>query len=133
MPRKTDKDEIIISALLTTPTIKEAANVCGMSATQIYAHLRDPTFKRKYAKARLNILESNSAKLQHYISMAIDKIAEIIEDENNSPQVRLNACEAVIRNSMKLTEQVEILNRLEKLEEYQRNEVNNIGNNQHSE
>lgn len=127
MPRITDKDEIIISALLTTPTIKEAAAVCKISECQIYARLRDTAFKGKYAAARLDLLERNTSKLQHYLSIAIDETAAIIEDKSNSPQVRLNACETIFRNCLKMTEQTEILRRIEKLEESQRNEVTNNG------
>ena len=40
----------------------------------------------------------------------------ICTDPEAAPQVRLNAADAIIRNSLKLTEQTDILNRLQKLE-----------------
>ena len=42
-----------------------------------------------------------------------------MNDSENSPQVRLNAADALIRNNLKLTEQTDILRRLEALERMQ--------------
>ena len=44
-------------------------------------------------------------------------MGEICEDAEASPQVRLNAADAIIRNSLKLTEQNDILSRLAELEQ----------------
>ena len=51
-------------------------------------------------------------------------MAAIATDPANSAQVRLNASEAIIRTSLKLTEQVDILQRIEKLEEQTREQDN---------
>lgn len=113
------KDEIIIAALIANPTIKAASAACGVSETTIYERKRKPEFKEKYDAARLELMEQNSAKLQHHIGKAIDEMAAILDYPLDvaSPQVRLNAAEGIIRNSLKLTEQMDILKRLEKLEQ----------------
>ena len=41
------KDELIIAALIGNPTVRAAAAACGVSETQIYARLRNATFKEK--------------------------------------------------------------------------------------
>lgn len=110
------KDELILAALLSNPTVREAASICGMSETQIYARLRNKSFKEKYDEARKELLEQNTAALQSHISAAIDTMGEIVSDPEASQQVRLNAAEAIIRNSLKLTEQTDIITRLDALE-----------------
>lgn len=82
----------------------------------MYARLRDPEFKAKYDEARRNLLEQATTALQSNLSGAVDTIATIMENENASHQVRLNAAESVIRNALKLTETVDILERLGTLE-----------------
>lgn len=82
----------------------------------VYARLKDPDFKKKYDELRLDLLERNTAKIQMQLGSAIDVMAEVMLDGENSPQVRLNAADALIRNNLKLTEQADILRRLEALE-----------------
>lgn len=114
------KDEIIIAALLSNPTVRAAAAACGVSETQIYARLRSQKFKEKYDRARHELLEQNAAALQGHVSAAIDAMGDIVNDQEAPQQVRLNAAEAIMRNSLKLTEQTEILSRLDALEKQSR-------------
>lgn len=113
---KKTKDEIILSALLANPTVRAASAACGISETQIYVRLRNPDFKAKYDTARRELLERNTAALQSHLAEAIEVMGEICRDTDAAPQTRLNAADAIIRNSLKLTEQTDILTRLEVLE-----------------
>lgn len=111
----TRKDEIIIAALISHPTIKAAAAACGMSETQVRARLRMPEFKSKYDEARRVILAQTAAYIQGIVSEAIQKMRSIMNDPDCSQQVQLNAAEAITRNSLKLTEQADVLNQLAEL------------------
>lgn len=110
------KDEIIIAALLTHPTVRAASQTCKVSEARIYARLRNPEFAEQYNTARRELLERNTAALQVYLSGAIETMASICNDLEVAPQTRLNAAESIIRNSLKLTEQADILRRLDELE-----------------
>lgn len=116
---KQTKDELILSALISNPTVRAASAACGVSETQIYARLRDEKFKARYDKLRYELLERNTATLQGHLGAAIQAMADIVEDEKTAPQVKLNAADAIIRNSLKLTEQTDIIKRLEALERAQ--------------
>ncbi len=109
-------DERIISALIATPTIREAAVVCGCSESTIYARLKEPKFKAKYDVERRGLLERNAAALQSHLGKAIATMAEIVDDKSTAPQIRLNAADAIVRNSLKLNEQTEIIRRVDELE-----------------
>lgn len=113
------RDELIISALLANPTVKAAAKVVGISERQIYRKLEQPAFKSMYNSAKKAVLAENTATLQHYIAGAIEELNKIAHDENATPQVRANASEAIIRNSLRMTEQAEILTKLDELEKAQ--------------
>lgn len=113
---KTTKDEKIIAALIANPTVRAASDACGVSETQIYARMRNPEFKSRYDEARRDLLKSNTAALQSHLAGAIETMWQICADTETAPQVRLNAADAIIRNSLKLTEQLDILSRLEELE-----------------
>lgn len=106
------KDEIIISALISNPTVRAAAQVCGVCETQIYARLRTKAFREKYDAARLEVLQQSTAYIQGIVSEAIQKMRNVMNDPDASQQVQLNAAEAIIRNSLKLTEQADIMAQL---------------------
>lgn len=116
---KNSKDEKILAALVSCSTVVDAAKECGVVPSTVYARLKDPDFKKKYDELRLDLLERNTAKIQMQLGSAIDVMAEVMSDGENSPQVRLNAADALIRNNLKLTEQTDILRRLEALERMQ--------------
>lgn len=110
------KDERIIISLLRCPTVKEAAADCEMSVKQIYNKLNQPEFREKYDNARREVLEQTTASLQSVLGDAMLKLWEIANDPENAPQLQINACEAFIRNLLKLTEQTDIIRRLDALE-----------------
>ena len=70
----------------------------------------------RYDEACRELLERNTAALQGHLAGAIEVMDEICQNTDASPQVRLNAADAIIRNSLKLTEQNDILARLTELE-----------------
>ena len=109
------KDDIIVAALISSPTVRAASKACGVSETQIYARLRTSAFKDKYDTAKRDLLEQSAAYIQGIVSEAIKKMRDVMRDENASQQVQLNAAEAIMRNSLKLTEQADILAQLAEL------------------
>lgn len=116
MKRNSTKDEQIIAALLTYPTRKAAAEACGMGESQLYVRLRDADFKAKYDEARKQLLAQATDALSGHILDAVDTMAGVMTGEGSSPQVKLNAAEAVIRNALKLAETTDMLERIEALE-----------------
>ena len=112
---KKRNDETLIAALISNPTIKAAATACGVSERYIYGRLHDPTFKVKYDAARREVLEQSTAFIQGIVSEAITKMRDVMNDPDATPQVQLNAAEAITRNSLKLTEQNDILTQLAEL------------------
>lgn len=103
--------------MLANPTVRATSAACGISESQIYARLRTPEFKIRYDAARRELLERNTAALQGHIAGAIEVMGEICQDADTAPQTRLNAADAIIRNSLKLTEQNDVLRRLDALEQ----------------
>lgn len=114
---KQTKDEKIIAALLSTPTIREAAKAAGVGERTIYSRLNDSEFNAKYAEARLGLLKGHTAALQGHLGKAIEVMAAIMNDTETPPQTRLNAAESIVRNTLKLTEQTDILDRIKALED----------------
>ena len=113
---KNSKHELLLSALLSCPTIKEAAISTGIPEATCYRWLRDPQFDAEYKSRKRQAIAEASAFLQSKISAATRIIDEIMNDILTPPQVRLNAAKAIIETGYRIIEQGEILERIAALE-----------------
>ena len=110
------QDEEVITAIIEAGTIKGAANNLGVRVHTLYARMRKPEFKELYARARTDLLKAATAKMQSHLADACEVIAEIMNDADTSQQVRLNAADCILRNTLRLLEQTDIVERLDELE-----------------
>ena len=83
--------------------------------------MRDPDFKKRFDDARMQVLDDATRALQGRVIGAVATMWEVCKDKGNSAQTRLNAADAIIRNSIRMTEQQDVLNKIAELEEWRRN------------
>ena len=110
------KDEQILAALLSCGTVAEAEKISGVSRATIYNRLADEAFKAEYDRSRFMVLDEACNAQKATLTEAVDTIRQIIKDEENPSQIRLNACGLVLQNCLKYVQQVEIVSRIEALE-----------------
>lgn len=106
--------------MLTNTTVRATSQATGISEATIYKYLKNEEFIQEYEDMRRNMLEDNCHKLQANMSKAIDELVEIMEDRENAPQIRLNAIDMLLRHTYKQTELIDILVRLDALEQLNR-------------
>ena len=116
MARRKVKDEVVLAALISSPSIKAASLACGLCETQIFARLRDPEFSKLYKQARRDILAGCTAAVQSQLGEAVETIAGSMRDEKTPAQTRLAAAESLLRNALKLNEHSDFVERLEAVE-----------------
>lgn len=109
------KEELIITALISTPTVRAASEACGVSESQIYARLRNPEFKARYNEAKRDLLAQTTAYIQSIVGEAVKKMRDIMNDPDVAPQIQLNAADAIARHTLKFTEQADILAQIDEL------------------
>ena len=54
--------------------------------------------------------------MQTAVGDAVETLREVVKDRNVAAGVRVSAADSIIRNAMKLTEQMDIIQRIERLE-----------------
>jgi len=113
---KNNKEDIILNALLSYPTIKQASEAIGVPEPTIYLKLRNDNFKIRYNEAKRQIVENTVTYLQTKLQEATATIVDIMNNADNAAQVRVNAARCIFDYCLKFTEQTEILNRVEALE-----------------
>ena len=97
-------DELIITAVMNSPTNKEAAEQCGLSETQLYERMRAASFKEKYQNAQELLLQRASDKITLQIAAALDTITEIMTNPENPPTVRLTAATTILKDCTMIRE-----------------------------
>ena len=107
----------MIAALITCPTIKEAAAQVKIGETTLHKRLNDPEFQKKYRAACVELVKEHAATMQIAMGEAIGTLREIIKDKEAAGGVRASAADTILRNGLKLTEQANILERLDNLEQ----------------
>lgn len=109
-------DEQIIAALFSSGSNRDAAAALGLSEKAFYERLKKPEFQTKLTETKAAILESAANAAESRLSAAVCVMDEIMRDEENGAQTRLNAAEALIRQTLKLLEVAEMSKRMEEIE-----------------
>ncbi len=114
-PIKTANREKALTALLESATITDAANICGLNEKTLRRYLEDPEFQKEFRTARRMIFEQNIVRLQSLHAGAIDTLKRNLTCEN--PSVEVRAAQIIIEGNRKDFETLDILERLEKIED----------------
>jgi len=110
------KLEAAIAALLTQPTVGDAAREVGISADTLLRWLKVEEFQTAYRAARRDVFRQSVARLQHGTSEAATALLEIVVDGDTPPSVRVRAAEAILNHSLKAIEIEDIDARVAALE-----------------
>lgn len=112
----TPKQQKALLALLTNPTKEKAAAAAGITAKTLRSYLADPEFQAEYKKAFASLVEDATRQAQQAIEPALSTLREVVEDGGESPQFRISAARSILEYSLKLTEQNDIMTKLQELE-----------------
>lgn len=110
-------DNQLISALLSCPTIKQASESVGLSEQLVYSRLRKPDFRAQLQNARDNQFQVISSKLEDANFKALDTLICILDDSEVSAGIKVKASQTLLDLSLKNREQIDVISRIENLEE----------------
>ena len=112
----TPKQQKALLALLTNPTKEKAAAAAGITPKTLRSYLADPDFQEEYKKAFSGMVEDAVRQSQPSLEPALATLREIVEDSALDAQPRISAARSILEYSLRLTEQNDILTKLEALE-----------------
>lgn len=110
-------DNQLISALLSSATIKQASDEVGLSEQSVYSRLRKPDFREKLQNARNDQFQVISSKLEDANFKALDTLINILDDKETSAGIRVKAAQTLLDLSLRNREQADIISRIQNLEE----------------
>ena len=112
------KHDLAISALLTTRTIKEAAEKCGIHEDTLWRWMQEPDFRATFTAASRQVLESSVVELSVDAQMAVETLRRNLRC--GRPEAEIRAAQAILAKAMRGIEFFEFERRLARLEEIYR-------------
>ena len=100
-------NEEIVAALLSNSTIKQAAAAAGISTRTLYDRMGSREFQSDYAAARAAVVRQSVFNINSKITAAIETTAEIMQDKETNPAVRLQAAQTILANAVKFSERLQ--------------------------
>ena len=113
-PRKLEE---AIAALLTRPSVDEAARTIGVEPKTLRRWMRVPEFQASYLRVRREAVTQALARMQQGSGAAATVIFKLMVDANVPASVRLRAAECLFQNAIKGVEIEDIEARLAAIEE----------------
>lgn len=122
----TAKQTKFLVELFRCSSIAEAIRNAEISESTAYRWMhKDEGFKKEFQARKTQALDEVSTQMQLGFSKAVNKLLDIINDSRTSAQVKINAIDCLFRNARPIMEEVDILNRLQELEEQMQEEGDN--------
>ncbi|MCI5648621.1 MAG: hypothetical protein MR332_04190 [Fusicatenibacter sp.] len=114
----TPKQVKFLSELFKSSSVAEAIKNSGVAESTAYRWMREnEEFKRELQKRKTQALDEVSTQMQVGFSDAVQELLEIIRNDHVSAQVKINAIDCLFRNARPIIEEVDILNRLQEVEQ----------------
>ena len=112
----TRKQESLMSALLTAPSLAAAAQHVGISEVTAWRWLKDPAFDHAYREARRVALEQAIVQVQQCTGTAVETLRQIMQDGEASASARVSAARTVLDVAFKILEVEELEQRIADIE-----------------
>lgn len=106
-----------MQALLTSPTVKAAAEAAGIPERTLYDIMGRDNFREELEERRMRLVEASCSALQAKIGEAAEVLTEIMSNPAMPSQARVTAAKTIIGFAMRSVELLDILPRLEALED----------------
>jgi uncharacterized protein YydD (DUF2326 family) len=112
------KQELALRAILSLPTLKEAALSAGISETTLWRFMQDEAFSRRLREARRDAVNHAVIRLQRASSDAVTVLHDLMKKDDAPASARITAARTILDYSIRAVEMDELRTRIEELEEF---------------
>jgi len=110
------KKDAAIVALVTEPTIADAAKKAGISHATLHRWLQIKDFKDAYREAKREAVSAAISRLQQTATEAVDALRDVMNDTVSPASARVSAARSILEIAIKAVELEDFERRLEALE-----------------
>lgn len=112
------KQELALQAVLSHPTLREAAAAAGVGDATLWRYMKDPEFSRRLREARREAVGHAALRLQGGAGEAVAVLRDLMTKEGAPPAARITAARTVLDYSFRVVEMDELKARLDELEQF---------------
>lgn len=123
----TDKQLAFIDAYLSEQDINKVCKKLNITRPTYYKYLNDDAVKQEISRIRLATIENTARYLQDNLSLCSQELVNIIKSKDTAPQIKINAINSIFNNCSKLTEQVDIINELDRINQRLQEQEDRVG------
>lgn len=105
-----------IDAYFRCNDVKSVCKECNITINTYYKYLNDKAVKKEISKQYSQLLRDTTRYLQSNLNKCSSELMEIVNSKEIPPQTKINAINTIFNITLKLSEQTEILDRLNELE-----------------
>ena len=95
---KDNRETQVINAMLLYPSVAQVSKAVNIPTRLIYTMMQNDSFKERLSEAREQATAETITYLQGNLSTCAESLIEIVKDKSISPQIRVNAINAVFNN-----------------------------------
>ena len=95
---KDNRETQVINAMLLYPSVAQVSKAVNIPTRLIYTMMQNDSFKERLREAREQATAESITYLQGNLSTSAESLMEIVKDKSISPQIRVNAINAVFNN-----------------------------------
>lgn len=110
------KQEALISALLTAPTLAAAAHTAGIGEVTAWRWLKDTGFQASYREARRAVVQQAIVQVQRATGEAVETLRAVMQDANAPASAKVSAAKTILETAVKAVELEDLEARLAVLE-----------------
>ena len=112
------KKEQAISALLSQPTLKAAAEVAGIGEKTLWRWLQNEDFQDAFMEVRRQLVQQVVSNIQRSMSKAVNTLLEVMDDPDSPASSKVQAARSIIDVGLKGLELEDFELRLSRLEDH---------------
>lgn len=107
MSKATLSDEQIITALMNHDTVAAAAESLEITPRTVYERMTKKDFQALYQGARADLIRESVMNINKKLNAAVNTIAEIMTNRENTAAVRLQAAAMILNNAAKFADRLQ--------------------------
>lgn len=110
------KKELAIAAILTCPTLKEAAKQIGITDVTLWRWMQLPAFQETLKQAKRQAVSQATSALSQICHEAVHNLRSIMNNEEAAPSARVSAAKTILDSGLRGVELDDLETRLAALE-----------------
>jgi len=116
MSTKVNRKGNAVYTIISTPTIKQAAGIIGVTEKTVHKWLNEPAFAREVQEAQEAATRNAVRRIMSTVDNAVSTLETIMQDATAATAPRVTAAAKLLDSALRAYDMIDIQNRLDAIE-----------------